>query len=95
MTMVIADRTITFTPNDGVLVLHGQLGSDGVARAKLDASGAEHHVFPLRFEARVTGAGVSGDYTSPICKARVELHPPQPLPRQLLAPGNILGIGGR
>jgi hypothetical protein len=95
MTMVTADRTITFTPNDGALVLRGELGSDGVARAKLDAAGAEHRAFPLRFEAKVTEAGVSGSYTSPVCHAHVELHLPQPIPRQLFAPGNILGIGDR
>lgn len=95
MTMLTADRTITFTPNDGVLVLRGALDPDGIVRAKLDASGAEHRAFPLRFEAKLTEPGVSGTYTSPICRAHVDLHPPEPLPRQLFAPGNILGIGDR
>ena len=93
MTMVIADRTVTFTPDDGVLVLRGALGSDGIVQAKLDAAGAEHRAFPLRLKATVTQSGVSGTYTSPICRAHVELHPPQPIPHQLFAPGNILGIG--
>jgi len=93
MTMVTADRTIAFTPNDGVLVLRGRFGSDGIARAKLDAIGAEHRGFPLRFEAKVTESGVSGTYTSPICRAHVDLHTPKSIPRELFAPGNILGIG--
>lgn len=95
MTMVSADRTVTFTPNDGVLILRGALGADGIVRAKLEVSGSEHHPFPLSFEGRVTEGGVSATYASPICRAHVELHPPQSLPRQLFSPGNILGIGPR
>jgi hypothetical protein len=91
--MVAADRTIAFTPNDGALILRGQLDSDGIARAKLDVIGPEHHAFPLRLEAKVTESGVDGTYTSPICRAHVDLHTPKPVPRELFAPGNILGIG--
>ena len=95
MTMLSADRSVTFTPNDGVLVLRGAMGPEGIVQAKLDASGAEHRAFPLRLKATVTESGVSGTYTSPICRAHVDLHPPLPIPRQLFAPGNVLGIGAR
>lgn len=93
MTAVARDRSITFTPNDGVLVLHGTVGSDGTVHAAFDPQGADHHPFPLRLDAKLTAAGVTGTYTSPICHAHVELHPPAPLPRRLFSPGNILGIG--
>ena len=93
LTMVARDRSVAFTPNDGVLVLHGTVGADGAVHASLDAPGAEHRPFALRLDAMLTEAGVNGTYTTPICRERVELHPPKPLPRRLFAPGNILGIG--
>jgi hypothetical protein len=93
MTAVVRDRSVAFTPNDGVLVLHGTLDSDGTVHAAFDPQGADHHPFPLRFEAKLSEAGVTGTYTSPICHSHVELHSPKPLPKRLLSPGNILGIG--
>lgn len=93
MTVVVRDRSVTFTPNDGALVLRGTVGPDGKVRAAFDAQGAERHPFPLRLDAKLSQAGVTGIYTSPICRSHVELHPPRPLPPRLFSPGNILGIG--
>ncbi len=95
MTMRTRDRSILFAPTEGVLVLHGALGANGTVRAALDASGAGRKTFPLRLEASLDRNGVRGTYTTPICRARVALHPAQPMPRTLFEPGNILGIGGR
>lgn len=93
LTAVVRDRSVTFTPNDGVLVLQGTVGSDGTVHAAFAAQGADRHPFPLRLDATLSEAGVTGTYTSPICRSHVELHPPTPLPRRLFSPGNILGIG--
>jgi len=93
MTAIVRDRSVTFTPNDGVLVLHGSVGPDGAVQAAFDAQGADRHPFPLRLNARLSEVGVTGTYSSPICRSHVELHPPTPLPRRLFSPGNILGVG--
>lgn len=93
MTMLSRDRSITFAPSNGVLVLHGTVASDGSVHAALNSIGAEHHPFPLVFEGKLEDAGISGTYTTPICRAHVELQPPKPLRRTLFSPGNILGVG--
>jgi hypothetical protein len=93
MTMVARDRSVTFAPSDGVIVLRGNVAPDGTVHAGLDTLGADHRPFPLRLEASLSDAGVNGTYTTPICRERVELRSPQPLPRRLFAPGNLLGIG--
>lgn len=93
MTAKIRDRSVTFTPNDGVLVLHGSVGPDGAVHAEFDAQSADHRPFPLRLDAKLSEAGVTGTYSSPICHSHVELHASTPLPRRLFSPGNILGIG--
>ncbi len=93
MTMVTRDRSITFAPSNGVLILHGAVGADGTVHAAFDATGAGHKPFPLRFTGTLRQRGVSGTYTTPICRAHVALHPAEPIPRMLFAPGNVLGIG--
>lgn len=87
------DRSVAFTPNDGVLVLRGVVGPDGTVHADFDPAGAGHHPFPLRFEGRLGESGVTGTYSSPLCRAHVELRSPVPVPRTLFSPGNLLGIG--
>lgn len=93
MTMLAKDRSITFAPSNGVLVLHGTVDANGEVRAGLDAPGADHRPFPLRLVAVLNEAGVTGHYTTPMCRESIDLHPAKPLPARLFAPGNILGIG--
>jgi hypothetical protein len=92
LTMVSKDRAITFTPNDGVLVLHGAIAPDGAVHAALDITGSSHRSFPLRLDGTLTQAGINGTYTTPRCRSHVDLHPPKKLPPRIFAPGNILGI---
>lgn len=92
MTMLTGDRSITFAPTGGVLVLHGAVGADGAAHASFDATGESHKPFPLRFSGTLTRAGVSGTYSTPICRARVTLHPARPIPSMIFEPGNILRL---
>jgi hypothetical protein len=91
--MLASDRSITFAPGDGVLVLRGSLAADGTLHAEYEATGAGHKPFPLKFDGTLSTSGVNGTFSSPICRAHVELHSPKPIPPMLFAPGNILGIG--
>lgn len=93
LTLTRRDRAVAFAPNEGVIVLHGSLGANGTVEAALDPGAAGRHPFPLRFTGTIAPDGVTGLYTSPICRAHVELHPPKPLPHTLFSPGNLLGIG--
>lgn len=95
MTLLLRDRSITFSPHDGVLVLRGLLGNDGSVHAALDGAGADHRPFPLRFDGQLIDSSVIGTYTSPICRAHVELRAPKPVPRTLFFPGNPLGLGNQ
>ena len=92
MTMRTADRSVTFAPTDGVLVLHGAVAPGGAVSASFAAMGEAHKPFPLRFTGTLTKQGVSGTYITPICRARVALQPAKPIPSMFFEPGNILGL---
>jgi hypothetical protein len=92
MTMLTRDRSITFAPTNGVLVLRGAMAADGAVHAAFDAAGEGHKKFPLRFTGTLSKESVSGTYSTPICRARVILHPAKPIPSMFFEPGNLLGL---
>ena len=65
----------TFAPGDGVLVITGSIASDGHVHSVLPLIGANKQPFPLTIEGTLTPSGFSGTYSTPRCKALVQLQP--------------------
>ena len=66
---------VTFTPNDGVLVISGTIDPSGHVHGALTLSGADHHPFPLVLDGTLAQDGFQGIYTTPRCQSQVRLHP--------------------
>ncbi len=62
-----------FAPDEGVLLLRGQIDKSGHVTASATAPGADHKPFLMVFEGDVHGKHVEGHYATPRCRATVRL----------------------
>jgi hypothetical protein len=64
---------IIFTPASGTLELRGQAQGQSLTAA-LTLTDPNKHPYALIFEGTLTGATISGTYTTPRCRYAVSLH---------------------
>jgi len=62
-----------FAPDQGVLLLRGQIDKSGHVTASTTTPGADHKPFLMVFEGDVRGKHVEGRYATPRCRATVRL----------------------
>jgi hypothetical protein len=86
------DHSVTFAPNDGVLLLRGTIGPDGSVAASLNTAPPKHPPHLLSLTGQLGKDGFSGRYETPQCSFKAELTRPAPLPRRFVDPKNVLGI---
>ena len=80
-TLVIDRSHVSFTPADGVLVLHGRRGSDPARlHAQLSLPGVNHKPVPMVFEGHPDGDAIKGLYGTPTCRAEIRLERPEDHP---------------
>jgi hypothetical protein len=65
---------VQFAPQEGTLVLSGQIAPDGAVRASLDTPGADRKPYHLFFEGTLTGKSLAGRYVTPRCRYTVTLQ---------------------
>ncbi len=65
----------TFTPGDGVLVITGNIATDGSLHGSLALIGANKQPFPLTVDGAITPEGFTGTYSTPRCEAKIQLRP--------------------
>ncbi len=62
-----------FAPQDGVLVLDGQISGNGDVSASLEVRGMNHAPYRLVFSARIQENRIVGTYVTPRCRYNVTL----------------------
>lgn len=62
-----------FTPTDGVLLIAGDVGADGVLAGELATNGADHKPYVMTFHGTMTDDKVTGRYVTPRCAYGVSL----------------------
>lgn len=72
-TLQVRGGRAMFVPDEGALVLDGEVSADGTVRAGRETTGADRRPFPQVFEGRVEGEQGTGVYGTPRCRYRVEL----------------------
>lgn len=85
-TLVIDRDHLSFTPEDGVLVLMGKRGKDRARlHAQLSLPGMDHKPVAMVFEGHPDGDAIVGLYGTPACRAQIRLARPEdhPLRRAL------------
>ena len=65
---------VQFTPRQGVLILPGQADPGGVVTAALDTPGADRKPYHLAFHGKLAGDDIAGEYVTPRCRYRANLH---------------------
>lgn len=87
-----ADRSVTFAPNDGVLLLRGTVEADGAISAEFNAAPPKHAPYLLTLTGHLGKDRFVGRYQTPQCTFKADLIRPTPLPRRFVDPKNVLGI---
>ncbi len=72
-TLNLRGNNAQFEPEDGVIVLGGQMNNAGHVLAQSNAPGADHKPFPQIFEGDLVGDQISGRFASPRCRATITL----------------------
>ena len=65
---------VLFAPDEGVVLLQGQIDPTGHLTASATAPGADHKPFPMVFEGDLRADAVDGHYATPRCRATVRMH---------------------
>ena len=65
---------VLFAPDEGVVLLQGQIDAAGHLTASVTTPGADHKPFAMAFEGDVHGDAVDGHYATPRCRATVRMH---------------------
>ncbi len=71
--LLLRGDDVLFTPNEGVIVLHGRIDAIGHITALAVEPGADHKPFQMVFDGDLAGNRVSGRYATPQCRAMVRL----------------------
>lgn len=71
--LVSADRSFSFVPGDGVLVIRGDIGPDSAFDAVLNTQPAGKPAFVLRVSGRLGPTQAMVDYATPRCRAHAVL----------------------
>jgi hypothetical protein len=72
-TLTTAKGRFTLAPDDGTLLLSGDVGADGALLATLTTPGADRKPFVMRFNGRMNAQTVQGRYVTPRCAFAVSL----------------------
>ncbi len=64
---------IQFTPEQGVLILNGQIGPAGDLTATLDTPGADRKPYHLRLTGTLSGHTITANYVTPRCRYTLKL----------------------
>lgn len=75
-TLTRRNNAVTFTPNDGTVVISGAVDASGHVAGTLALTGADHHPFPLSLAGTLSHDSFQGSYTTPRCTSLVTLHRP-------------------
>ncbi|MCW3476543.1 hypothetical protein [Limobrevibacterium gyesilva] len=73
-TLVVMDRKANFVPNDGALVVPGDVAPDGTLSGGLELLGADRKPFPLALQGHVDADRAEGSYTTPRCRFTLDLR---------------------
>ena len=66
-------NNVQFAPNNGVVVLQGEINGAGHVLAQSRTLGADHKPFTQVFEGQLAGDHITGRYATPTCRATVTL----------------------
>ncbi len=66
-TLTTSKGRFNFAPDDGVLLLAGDVGAGGALSATLATQGADRKGYIMRFEGQMDPEHVHGRYTTPRC----------------------------
>jgi hypothetical protein len=72
-TLMIKGDEVLFAPDEGVAVLRGKIDGSGHLTASETGPGVDHKPFPMVFEGDLRDGKVAGRYSTPRCRAVVEL----------------------
>ncbi len=72
-TLSTAKGHFTFAPEDGVLLLRGDVGQDGTLSGTLATTGADRKPYVMRFDGTLDAQHVTGKYVTPRCGFTVKL----------------------
>jgi hypothetical protein len=72
-TLSTAKGRFTFAPEDGVLLLRGDVGAAGALSATLATTGADRKPYVMRFDGTLDPQHVTGKYVTPRCSFTVNL----------------------
>jgi len=67
-TLTVKDRHAEFAPNDGALVVPGEVAADGTLSGRLERTGVDNKPYPLTLEGTVTEEVATGSYVTPRCR---------------------------
>ena len=72
-TLSLHGNNAQFEPEEGVVVLDGQMNNAGHMLAQSNMPGADHKPFPQVFEGDLVGDQIVGRFASPRCRATITL----------------------
>ena len=67
-TLTVLDGHAEFAPNDGAVVVPGEVAADGTLSGWLVLPGTDKKPFPLKLEGKVTKDVATGSYITPRCR---------------------------
>jgi hypothetical protein len=67
-TLTVMDGRARFTPNDGAVVVPGEVAADGSLSGRLERTGADNKPYPVTLEGTVTEEVATGSYVTPRCR---------------------------
>lgn len=65
--VVVRDKAVVFTPDEGTWTLRGAVAPDGTIAAERAGRGADRSPYVTRLSARLTPERVTGEYVTPRC----------------------------
>ena len=71
--LVVSSKSATFSPDNGVLLLHGQADALGHVTSTLRTQGMNHQPYVLSLDATLRDDQIVGTYLTPRCRATVTL----------------------